>query len=84
MIVYILFLQCILVLGMCLPFEYYILIFKFVILFNYNYCNKNCRGKGLLVPNDTIFDTGYDVETHITISKAELSEWALYVFLRLH
>lgn len=38
----------------------------------------------LVIPYSTIFDTGYENGTDITISKVELSQWALYVFSGLH
>ncbi|KAG0633361.1 hypothetical protein HOY80DRAFT_896630 [Tuber brumale] len=38
----------------------------------------------LVIPYKSLFDTGYDVGTDITISKAELSTWALKVFRGLH
>ncbi|PUU73416.1 hypothetical protein B9Z19DRAFT_1135190 [Tuber borchii] len=37
----------------------------------------------LVIPYSTIFDTGLDAGTDITFSKAQLSEWALHVFLGL-
>ncbi|PUU73413.1 hypothetical protein B9Z19DRAFT_1163166 [Tuber borchii] len=41
------------------------------------------RHPDLVIPYGTIFDTGLDAGTDITISNAQLSAWALYVFLGL-